>query len=238
VVITKSNGTVIFANRMTTGLLGWPAGELVGQPVDVLVTEAHRPLVAVGAGWHDVTARHRAGEDVPVELWVAEEGSSVVIVARDRRPALADAAEAALSARHRQQAERLDGLAELAGSLAHEFNNLLAVILSSVGFVSEAVTDLDGVDADLERIRDAAERGARLTPTCSAAPAPRRGVGSTSAPSSTTSVAWSSGAPGATCGSGPRRDSRPPPATAGSSNSSCSAWCSTPRPPMPAPAAR
>ncbi|MCU1379327.1 MAG: putative multi-sensor signal transduction histidine kinase [Acidimicrobiales bacterium] len=163
VVITKSNGTVIFANRMTTALLGWPAGELVGQPVDVLVTEAHRPLVAVGAGWHDVTARHRAGEDVPVELWVAEEGSSVVIVARDRRPALAAAAEAALSARHRQQAERLDGLAELAGSLAHEFNNLLAVILSSVGFVSEAVTDLDGVDADLERIRDAAERGARLT---------------------------------------------------------------------------
>jgi CheY-like chemotaxis protein len=94
---------------------------------------------------------------------LAEDGPSVVVVARDRRPALAVAADAALTARHRQQAERLDGLAELAGSLAHEFNNLLAVILSSVGFVSEAVADLDGVEADLERIRDAAERGARLT---------------------------------------------------------------------------
>jgi PAS domain S-box-containing protein len=97
VIVAKGNGTVTWANRATTALLGWPADELVGQPVDVLVLEAHRPLVASGAGWRDVTARHRAGEDVPVELWVAEEGPSVVIVARDRRPALAAATEAALT---------------------------------------------------------------------------------------------------------------------------------------------
>jgi CheY-like chemotaxis protein len=87
----------------------------------------------------------------------------VVVVLRDRRQALAAADEAARTARHRQQADRLDGLAELAGSLAHEFNNLLAVVLSSVGFVTEAVGDQPAVAADLERIRDAAERGARLT---------------------------------------------------------------------------
>ncbi|MCU1372806.1 MAG: putative multi-sensor signal transduction histidine kinase [Actinomycetia bacterium] len=163
VVTAKGNGTVTFANRQVTELLGWPVEELLGQPVDVLVSEVHRPVVAAAPGWRDVTARHRSGEDIAVELWVATEGSSVVVVVRDRRPALAQGAEAALAARHREQAERLDGLGELAGSLAHEFNNLLAVILSSVGFVNEAVSDLDGVAPDLERIRDAAERGARLT---------------------------------------------------------------------------
>jgi PAS domain S-box-containing protein len=163
VVVTRPNGTVTFANRATADLLGWSSAELVGQPVDVLVTEAHRPLVATGRGWHQVAARHRGGEEVPTDLWVAEQGSAIVVVLRDCRQALAEADEAARTARHRQQADRLDGLAELAGSLAHEFNNLLAVVLSSVGFVTEAVGDQPAVTPDLERIRDAAERGARLT---------------------------------------------------------------------------
>ncbi|MCU1487077.1 MAG: putative multi-sensor signal transduction histidine kinase [Actinomycetia bacterium] len=163
VVVTRPNGTVTFANQAADALFGWTSVELVGQPVDVLVTESHRPLVATGAGWREVTARHRGGDEVPVELWVAEQAGNVVVVLRDRRGALAAADEAARTASHRQQADRLDGLAELAGSLAHEFNNLLAVVLSSVGFVTEAVGDQPAVAPDLERIRDAAERGARLT---------------------------------------------------------------------------
>lgn len=163
VVVTKANGTITRVNHVTASLLGWPPDELVGQPVDVLVGEPHRPLVGAGTGWHDVTARHRSGEEVAAELWVAAHGSHVVAVLRDRRPALVAAREAAVTARHREQVERLDGLAELAGSLAHEFNNLLAVVLSSVGFVTEAVGDQPAVATDLERIRDAAERGARLT---------------------------------------------------------------------------
>jgi PAS domain S-box-containing protein len=163
IVVTKPNGTVTFANEAVGELLGWAPSELAGQPVDVLVGEAHRPLVRVAAGWTEVDARHRDGGAVPVDLWVADHGSTVVVVLRDRRAALAAAEQAALTARHRQQADRLDGLAELAGSLAHEFNNLLAVVLSSVGFVTEAVGEQPVVAADLERIRDAAERGARLT---------------------------------------------------------------------------
>ena len=119
VVVTKPNGTVTFANRAAAALLGWASAELVSQPVDVLIAEQHRPLVALGAGWREVTARHRDGTELPVELWVAEQGAAVVVVLRDRRQALATAEAEARTARHRQQADRLDGLAELAGSLAH-----------------------------------------------------------------------------------------------------------------------
>jgi signal transduction histidine kinase len=61
------------------------------------------------------------------------------------------------------QAQRLESLGQLAGGVAHDFNNLLAVILSCTGFVAEATADDESVRADVDQIRTAAERAARLT---------------------------------------------------------------------------
>jgi PAS domain S-box-containing protein len=62
-----------------------------------------------------------------------------------------------------RQAERLESLGQLAGGVAHDFNNLLGVIL---GYADLVITTLDPGDqrhADVEGIRQAAERGASLT---------------------------------------------------------------------------
>jgi signal transduction histidine kinase len=61
------------------------------------------------------------------------------------------------------QAERLESLGQLAGGVAHDFNNLLAVILNCADFVAEATADNEPARADVEQIRTAAERAARLT---------------------------------------------------------------------------
>ncbi|HYQ65299.1 ATP-binding protein [Actinophytocola sp.] len=74
--------------------------------------------------------------------------------------------------RSQAQAQRLESLGQLAGGVAHDFNNLLAVILNYVSFVAEEVAAASGPDpashletasADLEQIKKAAERAARLT---------------------------------------------------------------------------
>jgi PAS domain S-box-containing protein len=72
-----------------------------------------------------------------------------------------------------EQAQRLEGLGQLAGGVAHDFNNLLGVILNYAAFVSEeidtaAVADNSGqqwhaVAKDVGQIRRAAERAAGLT---------------------------------------------------------------------------
>jgi signal transduction histidine kinase len=71
-----------------------------------------------------------------------------------------------------QQAQRLENLGQLAGGVAHDFNNLIAVILNYVTFASEelaAGTDADwearceSARRDLGQIKRAGERAASLT---------------------------------------------------------------------------
>ena len=62
-----------------------------------------------------------------------------------------------------RRAERLKSVGLLAGGVAHDFNNLLGVILNSTDFVRDAVEPGSPAWKDVEQIRDAAERGARLT---------------------------------------------------------------------------
>ena len=70
------------------------------------------------------------------------------------------------------QAQRLETLGQLAGGVAHDFNNLVAVILNYASFVSEemsAATQSDWAQryeaarADVGQIQQAAERAAALT---------------------------------------------------------------------------
>ncbi len=60
------------------------------------------------------------------------------------------------------QSQRLEALGQLAGGIAHDFNNLLAVILNYASFVAEATEGNPAAQADVEQIRAAAERAARL----------------------------------------------------------------------------
>ncbi len=102
----------------------------------------------------------RDGRRIPVEVHVQAfrlQGRLVVLsVSRDttERQVL----EAQL-----RQAQKIEAIGQLAGGVAHDFNNILTVILGSAGLMAEAA-ELTPASRDLARqVAEAAERGANLT---------------------------------------------------------------------------
>lgn len=65
------------------------------------------------------------------------------------------------------QASKMEAIGRLAGGVAHDFNNLLTIIGTSASLIQEALPSsspsTEQVQQDVEEIKQASERGARLT---------------------------------------------------------------------------
>ena len=62
-----------------------------------------------------------------------------------------------------QQAQKMESVGRLAGGVAHDFNNMLGVILGHIDLAIEQVEPSSPLLADLAEVRSAAERSADLT---------------------------------------------------------------------------
>jgi len=62
-----------------------------------------------------------------------------------------------------RQAQKLEAVGRLTGSVSHDFNNLLSVIISTAEVLLADLPESDPHRADIKAIEEAAERGATLT---------------------------------------------------------------------------
>ncbi len=62
-----------------------------------------------------------------------------------------------------RQAQKMESVGRLAGGVAHDYNNMLGVILGNAEMALSQVDPADPVHADLQEIIQAAERSARIT---------------------------------------------------------------------------
>ncbi len=196
IIGVTTDGTITLINAQAERLFGYPRKELVGQSVDVLVPQrlrrghvhhrdsyfAHPRTRPMGAG-AALTAVRKDGTEFPAEISLSsvdtDRGMIVTtairdvtdrLIAQSERERLIAQAERDAGERRLQHTRRLESLGQLAGGVAHDFNNILAVISNYADMISETLEspapnpdELTQARTDLGQISRAAERATRLT---------------------------------------------------------------------------
>ena len=109
----------------------------------------------------EVELRTSSGRKVPALLSLripaaAADFQNVVV-------SLLDVSEQRRMAERMREAQRLETLGKLAGGVAHDFNNVLAVIGSFAGILRDELADNAAAQRDLDAITEATRRAAALT---------------------------------------------------------------------------
>ena len=166
------HGTVQLYNRAAERLFGFPASEVVGRSVAMLIpgefAREHGPFLInyprsgvrrmLGAP-REIKGRRRDGSTIAIQLAVGEathRGEPIYVgIIRD------------LTQRNRieaqlRQAQKMEAVGQLTGGLAHDFNNILMVILANIdGLLEEPLSA--SAASKVEQIERSTTRGAELT---------------------------------------------------------------------------
>ncbi|MET8150845.1 ATP-binding protein [Actinoplanes sp. NPDC049668] len=170
------DGVITAWNTAAERVYGFTAEEAIGRTPAIFMLPARAHLVSVtlaevaaGRQIHIEGAPRlrKDGRQIRVSTMVVpiRDGNGVVVAAaateRDVTARMRREAEEQLANDRAERAGRLESLGQLAGGVAHDFNNVLAIILSCAEFIAD---EQGGhVADDLARIRDAARRGQSLT---------------------------------------------------------------------------
>ncbi len=171
VVITDTSGAILYANPAFEKTTGYTIAEMLGQNPRLLKSGKHdaafyrRMWDALGRGevWHGhMINRRKDGilyeEEATISPVRDATGKTINYVAVKRDVTREMQLESQL-----RQTQKMEAIGTLAGGVAHDFNNILAVIQMQAGLLKSS----DGLTVEqssmADDIRLAVERGAALT---------------------------------------------------------------------------
>lgn len=171
IVITDRNGTILYGNPVIEKITGYSCGELLGRNPRMFKSGHHdrqfyRDLwetLLSGKSWTGRIVNKRKDETLFTEAATISpvfnnQGEIVNFVAVKR-----DITEHLLLEAQLQQAQKMESVGRLAGGVAHDFNNMLGVIM---GYTQMAIAKCGTESAmyeDLHEVLEAAQRSANIT---------------------------------------------------------------------------
>ncbi len=173
------DGTTQYWNKASKKLYGYTRQEAIGRSLlDLIIPPEMRDDIA-----EEMRKMAETGRPVPSRelLLMHKDGSRVPVISHHtivevpgREPELfcldiditerkqADAEREKLQ-EQLNQAQKMEAVGRLAGGVAHDFNNMLGVILGYVELASEKIENRQDLYSDLKEIEKAAQRSADLT---------------------------------------------------------------------------
>ena len=175
VIIIDHLGTILMFNKTAETMFGYQHEEVLGQNVSLLmpepdssnhdaylhnlITTGEKHVIGIG---RDVTALRKNGETFPMHLSVIEYPAKV----EGDRWFIGSCKDISL---HKQQEEQLrrsmkmEAIGKLTSGLAHDYNNMLGVILGYSELLSDKAKDQPEFMTYIEAIQQAANRATSLT---------------------------------------------------------------------------
>jgi two-component system cell cycle sensor histidine kinase/response regulator CckA len=171
----QSDDCLVFvgANPVADKLLGVDNNRFIGMTVeeafpalkDTDIPDRYRRAAKYGEAWQTEQINYTDGQvsgTFEVYVFQMSEGKAAVlfseISARKRTEAEKEKLQAQLI-----QAQKMESIGRLAGGVAHDFNNMLGVILGHTELAMNLLDSGHPVFVNLQHIRKAAERSANLT---------------------------------------------------------------------------
>jgi PAS domain S-box-containing protein len=172
-VVVNQGGDIVLLNLQAEKQFGYHRDELVGQKVKNIVPEGFAErLIAdglrsaedalaqqIGTGI-ELTGRRKDGTEFPIELMLSplESADGILVTAAIRDLTARHATEALL-----RQAQKMEAIGNLTGGMAHDFNNMLGVVIGNLDLL-RPLLDPDSSSLELlDESLEAAMRGAELT---------------------------------------------------------------------------
>jgi two-component system cell cycle sensor histidine kinase/response regulator CckA len=165
--LADSDGRFLFLNKVFRKAVGltpnerpsWP-GDLVVDEDKAAVSDAVRRFGRGRPMSGDLAIRLKTGPDEPVAMTVAGArglGNAAVLLS------IKDNSEEARLKREIAQATKMQAVGQLAGGVAHDFNNILTGILGTCDLMMMRHTPGDSDYDDIQQIRSNSNRAASLT---------------------------------------------------------------------------
>jgi len=170
IVITDQKGKIEWVNPAFENLTGYSPLQAVGADISKIVKSGKQSkefyknmwdTILSGKKWHgQIVNRRKDGtlydEDMTITPISNDEGTHFIAIKEDltERKNLED---------ELTQAQKLDVIGRLAGGVAHDYNNVLGVILGYGELIKNKLHDEETIRRQLDAIIAAAKRGSELT---------------------------------------------------------------------------
>jgi PAS domain S-box-containing protein len=191
-VVVDHAGEIQLANLSAARMFGYEQAELLGREVGLLIPESLRgvheghvdewfsdPRPRLLGSGRGLVGRRKDGTELRLEISLqpvdTRSGTWAIAAVRDvsarlgairererLQEELREAHSVGVVDAQLSQAGRLETVGQLAGGLAHDFNNILGVIINYSRFAAEQLEPDSQPRKDIEQVRQAAERGVGL----------------------------------------------------------------------------
>ncbi len=167
VLVVSPSGRIVAANECMLRLVGWSMSELLGKSLQstLLVQPCEWDTWKAATSDNLATGAHvqlKTSDSRTVVL----RGDIQTFVDAANRPYLRGVFVDATAARHLEtsltHAARMEAVASLTSGIAHDFSNLLTVLVGNLYLIAEGVRDREALHEKARLTRDAAKRGVDL----------------------------------------------------------------------------